>query len=70
MATASATYTLNIPTSDGTLLRTLAKKFGWVAKKQKTSQSTGRLDEALKDFATGNTKSFDTVDDLMNYLNS
>lgn len=40
-------YTLDIPTSDTNLLKSLSKKFGWVVKKQKT-QKICRLDEAIE----------------------
>lgn len=46
MAT-SATFTLDIPESDISLLRSLAKKFDWHAKR-KTTQRVCRLDEALR----------------------
>ena len=39
-------YTLDIPTSDTNLLKSLSKKFGWVVKKQKT-QKICSLDEAI-----------------------
>ena len=38
-------YTLDIPTSDTNLLKSLSKKFGWVVKKQNT-QKICRLDES------------------------
>lgn len=40
-------YTLDIPTSDTNLLKSLSKKFGWVVKKQNT-QKICRLDEAIE----------------------
>lgn len=42
----TATYTLDVPLNDIALFRSLVKKFGWIAKKQKTTKIT-RLDQAL-----------------------
>ena len=41
----TATYTLDIPTTDISLFKSLIKKFGWVATKQKAPK-TCRLDKA------------------------
>ena len=35
MNTVYTTYSLNIPTSDVTLLKSLAKKFGWTTKRER-----------------------------------
>ena len=43
----TATYTLDVPTTDISLFKSLIKKFGWVAKKQKAPK-TCRLDKALE----------------------
>lgn len=43
----SSTYVLNIPANDNSLFRSLVKRFGWIAKKQKT-QHINHLDEAIK----------------------
>ncbi len=43
----TATYVLNVPISDESLLETLVKKFGWIVKKQKTTE-LNHLDKALK----------------------
>ena len=60
-------YTLDIPTSDTNLLKSLSKKFGWVVKKQKT-QKISRLDEAIE--AAKNEALFETnnLDVLMDSL--
>lgn len=44
---ANTTYILHIPESDNNLLRSLAKKFGWKATKQKPQRIT-HLDKAIK----------------------
>lgn len=41
----TATYTLYVPATDISLFKSLIKKFGWVAKKQKAPK-TCRLDKA------------------------
>lgn len=69
IAANTTTYTLNLPASDLTLFRSLVKKFGWTAKKQKNA-ATCRLDESLKDFNDGHTRTFESVDALMTYLNN
>lgn len=43
----TATYMLNVPVSDESLLETLVKKFGWLVKKQKATK-LNHLDKALK----------------------
>ena len=43
----TATYTLDVPTTDISLFKSLIKKFGWVATKQKAPK-TCRLDKALE----------------------
>ena len=53
----TATYTLDVPTTDISLFKSLIKKFGWVAKKQKAPKAC-RLDKALE--AAKNEKLFAT----------
>ena len=43
----TATYTLDVPATDISLFKSLIKKFGWVAKKQKAPKAC-RLDKALE----------------------
>ena len=43
----TATYMLNVPTCDESLLEILVKKFGWIVKKQETTK-LNHLDKALK----------------------
>lgn len=63
----TATYTLDVPTTDISLFKSLIKKFGWVATKQKATK-TCRLDKALE--AAKNEKLFATndLDELMKSL--
>ena len=63
----TATYTLDVPTTDISLFKSLIKKFGWVAKKQKAPKDC-RLDKALE--AAKNEKLFATndLDELMKSL--
>ena len=53
----TATYTLDVPTTDIDLFKSLSKKFEWVEKKQKAPK-TCRLDKALE--AAKNEKLFAT----------
>lgn len=55
----TATYMLNVPVSDESLLEMLVKKFGWIVKKQKT-EKLNHLDKALK--AANEEKLFATND--------
>ena len=43
----TATYMLNVPTCDESLLEILVKKFGWIVKKQQITKPN-HLDQALK----------------------
>lgn len=43
----TATYTLDLPPCDVSFFKTLAKKFGWIAKKQ-PQKKCSRLDKAIK----------------------
>ena len=63
----TATYTLDVPTTDISLFKSLIKKFGWVYKKQK-APNTCRLDKALE--PANNVKSFATndLDEIMKSL--
>ena len=63
----TATYMLNVPASDVSLLEILVKKFGWIVKKQKPTK-LNHLDKALK--AANEEKLFATndIDVLMKSL--
>ena len=64
------TVNLQLPNSDMKLLRELAKKMGWTAKKVKTEKKTSEIDKAISDVDSGNVKEFSSVKDMMNYLNA
>ena len=44
---AELTYTIHVPVADKSILLSIAKRMGWVAKRKK-SQKTCRLDEAIR----------------------
>lgn len=64
---ANSTYILNIPTSDSSLLRSLAKRFGWTAKK-KVPQRITRLDEAIRSAHEDQLVETNDLDTLMKSL--
>ena len=41
---------------------------GWVANKVKSNSKMLELDKAILDVKEGNVKNFDTLEDMMNYL--
>lgn len=67
METSYATYSLNVPTADVGLLKSLAKRFGWSTKKISVSKEC-HLDKAIK--AAKDETLFETndLDELMNSL--
>lgn len=65
---AMKTVSIELPAADYNLLKALSKKMGWATKIVKTKKS--ELDLALEDVRKGDLKSFDSVDDFMDYLNS
>ena len=62
------TVNVQLPCSDLKLLRELAKKMGWIAKKVKNDAKLTELDKAILDVKKGNVKTFGTVKDMMDYL--
>ena len=66
------TYTLQIPRSDAHFLSVLAKKMGWLKKKESPKERAKKsgLELALEDIEKGDLKSFDDVGSLMDYLHS
>lgn len=60
-------YTLDVPTCDVDLLKSLAKKFGWTARKQK-KQRICRLDEAIEAANSGVLFETNDLDTLMENL--
>ena len=59
---------LQIPVSDLQFLKDLAKRMGWVTKKAKTNCKMSELDKAIMDVEKGNVKNFNTLEDMMAYL--
>ena len=68
MDVALQTVNLQIPVSDVQFLRNLAKRMGWIAKKVSTNSKTSELDKAIMDVKKGNVKNFNTLEDMMAYL--
>ena len=62
------TINLQLPGSDMQFLKELAKRMGWVVSKVKYSSKMSELDKAILDVKEGNVKNFDTLEDMMNYL--
>lgn len=52
-----------IPAADMDFFLQLAKRMGWVMRPQT------EIDQAIHDFETGNVRTFETVDQMMDYLN-
>ncbi|WOF96761.1 hypothetical protein RJT12_15220 [Segatella copri] len=46
----------------------MAKRMGWVASKVKSNSKMSELDKAILEVKEGNVKNFDTLEDMMNYL--
>ncbi len=49
-------------------LQELAKRMGWIANKVKSNSKMSELDKAILDVKEGNVKNFDSLEDMMNYL--
>ncbi len=62
------TINLQLPSFDMQFLKELAKRMGWVACKVKSNSKMSELDKAILDVKEGNVKNFDTLEDMMNYL--
>ena len=63
MNTSTLTTSITIPKMDLTLLKDLAKKFGWTI--NNTSQQMSGLEEALNDVKTGNVFHANSAKDLI-----
>ena len=61
---------LQLPSSDMQFLKELAERMGWVASKVNSSSKMSELDKAILDVKEGNVKNFDTMEDMMNYLDA
>ena len=57
-----------LPSSDMQFLKELAKRMGWIAYKVKSNSKMSELDKAILDVKEGNVKNFDTLKNMMNYL--
>ena len=68
MDAAIQTINLQLPSSDMHFLKELAKRMGWIASKVKSDSKMSELDKALMDVKNGNVKNFDTLEDMMAYL--
>ena len=63
MNTSTLTTSITIPKMDLSLLKDLAKKFGWTI--NNTSQQMSGLEEALNDVKTGNVFNANSAKDLI-----
>lgn len=63
MNTSTLTTSITIPKMDLSLLKDLAKKFGWTI--NNTSQQMSGLEEALNDVKTGNVFQANSAKDLI-----
>lgn len=63
MNTSTLTTSITIPKMDLSLLKDLAKKFGWTI--NNTSQQMSELEEALNDVKTGNVFHANSAKDLI-----
>ncbi len=70
MDTTLQTIYLQLPSSDMQFLKELAERKGWVASKVKSSSKMSELDKAILDVKEGNVNNFDTMEDMMNYLDA
>ena len=58
---------LQLPSSDIQFLKELAN-MGWKANTVNSETSKTELDQAILDVKKGNVKNFDTLEEMMNYL--
>ncbi len=62
---------LQLPSSDIQLLKELANRMGWKTNTVNSETSkTEELDKAILDVKKGNVKNFDTLEEMMNYLDA
>ena len=61
---------LQLPSSDIQLLKELANRMGWKANTVNSETSKAELDKAILDVKKGNVKNFDTLEEMMNYLDA
>ncbi len=68
MDVALQTVNLQLPVSDLKFLTELAKRMGWNAEEVKSGSKMSELDKAILDVKKGNVKNFDTLEEMMAYL--
>ena len=61
---------LQLPSSDIQFLKELANRMGWKANTVNSETSNTELDKAILDVKKGNVKNFDTLEEMMNYLDA
>ena len=61
---------LQLPSSDIQLLKELANRMGLKANTVNSETSKTELDQAILDVKKGNVKNFDTLEEMMNYLDA
>ncbi len=59
---------LQLPSSDIQFLKELVNRMGWKANTVNSETSKTELDKAILDVKKGNVKNFDTLEEMMNYL--
>ena len=64
------TVNIQLPSSDMKFLKELGKKMGGTAKKVKSAKKISEWYKAIEDVKNGNVMEFDSVKDMMDYLNS
>lgn len=69
MDTALQMFNVQMPLSDIRLFKELSDKMGWIAKEVKSNSKMNELDKAILDVKKGKVKTFDSVEDMMAYLN-
>nr|WP_294804073.1 hypothetical protein [Prevotella sp.] len=61
---------LQLPSSDIQFLKELANRMGWKTNTVNSETSKTELDKAILDVKKGNVKNFDTLEEMMNYLDA
>ena len=61
---------LQLPSSDIQFLKDLVNRMGWKANTVNSDTSKPELDKAILDVKKGNVKNFDTLEEMMNYLDA
>ena len=61
---------LRLPSSDIQFLKELANRMRWKTNTVNSETSKTELNEAILDVKKGNVKNFDTLEEMMNYLDA